>query len=158
MKGEAIRFLRSNTDTHTHYSTLHTFKEHLLLRNYPRDFVDRILDNITHDLREAYILSLTPSPSPSPTPLPNIPRLVTTYSPHYTSLVHLSKKHWSLVQNDPFLCALFPNPPQICYRRNPTLADSLVKASLPGSHCPPIGQVYIPHSHNQARLPHGAMH
>ena len=126
MKGEAIRFLRSNTDARTYYSTLHTFREHLLLRNYPRDFVDRILDSITHDLREAYIPSL--SPSPSHTPLPNIPRLVTTYSPHY--------KHWSLVQNDPSLSTLLPNPPQICYRRNPTLADSLVKSSLPGSHHP----------------------
>ena len=140
VKGEAIRFLRSNTDAHTYYSTLHKFREHLLLRNSP-DFVDRILDSITHDRREAYIPSLTPSPNPSPIPLPNIPRLVTTYSPHYTSLAHLLKNHWSRVQNNPSLSTPFPNPPQICYRKNPTLADSLVKASLPGSHRPPIGQV-----------------
>ena len=137
MKGEAIRFLRSNTDAHTYYSTLHTFREHLLLRNY---LVDRILDSITHDLREAYIPSLTPSPSPSPIPLPNIPRLVTTYSPHYTSLEHLLKKHWSLVQNDPSLYTLFPNPPQICYRKNPTLADSPGEGIPPWIPPPPIGQ------------------
>ena len=45
------------------------------------------------------------------------------------------------MQNDPSLSTLFPNPPQICYRKNPTLAGSLVKASLPGSLHPPIGQV-----------------
>ena len=91
VKGEAIRFLRSNTDAHTYYSTLHKFREHLLLRNYPRDFIDRLLDGITHDLRASYIPNLTPSPSPSPspTPSPTVPRLVTTYSPHYTSLIHL---------------------------------------------------------------------
>ena len=89
VKGEAIRFLRSNTDTHTYYSTLHIFREHLLLRNYPRVFRDRLLDGITHDLRASYIPNLTPSPSPSPspTPSPTVPRLVTTYSPHYTSLI-----------------------------------------------------------------------
>ena len=139
VKGEAIRFLRSNTDAHTYYSTLHKFREHLLLRNYPRDFVDKILINITHDLRASYIPSLTHTPSP--TPLPIVPRLVTTYSPHYTSLLTSLRKHWYLVQNDPLLSVLFPTPPQLCFRRNPTLADSLVKASLPGSHRPPQGQV-----------------
>ena len=51
VKGEAIRILRSNTYAHTYYSTLHKFREHLLLRNYHRDFVDKILINITHNLR-----------------------------------------------------------------------------------------------------------
>ena len=87
--------------------------------------------------------SYTPSltHTPSPTPLPIVPRLVTTYSPHYTSLLTSLRKHWYLVQNDPLLSALFPTPPQLCFRRNPTLADSLMKASLPGSHRPPQGQV-----------------
>ena len=146
VKGEAIRFLRSNTDAHTYYSTLHKFREHLFLKNYPMDFIDRNLAGITHDLRTSYIPSLPPSPSSSPSPCPpppNIPRLVTTYSPHYTSLLHLLKKRWSLVQNDPSLSTLFPTPPQLCYQRNPTLADSLVKATLPGSRRPPTGQVLI---------------
>ena len=73
VKGEAIRFLRSNTDAHTYYNTLRTFRNHLLNRKYPKDFVDRTLNNITHDLRASYIPSLTPSPSPSPSPLPTIP-------------------------------------------------------------------------------------
>ena len=34
VKGEAIRFVRSKTDAHTYYSTLHKFREHLLLRGY----------------------------------------------------------------------------------------------------------------------------
>ena len=53
VKGEAIRFLRSNTDAHTYYNTLHTFRNHLLNRKYPKDFVDRTLNNITHDLRHS---------------------------------------------------------------------------------------------------------
>ena len=143
VKGEAIRFLRSNTNAHTYYNTISTFRKHLLRRNYPRRFVDSILRNITYDLRASYIPSLNPSPSPSPSPNPasNIPRLITTYSPYYTSLSRLINKYWSPIHNDPTLSTLFPTPPQLCFRRNPTIADSLVKAALPGAPRPPTGQV-----------------
>ena len=63
VKGEAIRFLHSNTHAPTYHATLRKFRQHLLLRNYPRDFVDRILGRITYDLRASYIPSLSPSPS-----------------------------------------------------------------------------------------------
>ena len=68
VKGEAIRFLRSNTDLHTYNKTINKFREHLFFRNYPKNFVDRILANITHSLRVSYIPTLTPSLTPSPTP------------------------------------------------------------------------------------------
>ena len=64
VKGEAIRFLRFSTDAHTYYSTLHTFRDHLLHRNYPRDFIGRLVDGITHDLRVSCIPNLTPSSPP----------------------------------------------------------------------------------------------
>ena len=50
----------------TFTNTICIFKKHLLRRKYPKDFVNRILDEITHDLRPNYIPSLSPSPSPSP--------------------------------------------------------------------------------------------
>ena len=53
----------------------------------------------------------------------------------------LINRHWSPMHNDPTLSTLFPTPPQLCFRRNPTIADSLVKAALPGAPRPPIGQV-----------------
>ena len=89
VKGEVIRFLRSNTDAHTYYNTISTFRKHLLRRNYPRRFVDSILRNITYDLRASYIPNLSPSPSPAS----NIPRLIITYSPYYTSLSRLINIH-----------------------------------------------------------------
>ena len=167
VKGEAIRFLRSNTDAHTYYSTLHKFREHLFLRNYPMDFIDRNLAGITHDLRASYIPSLPPSPipipstSPSPCPTPpppppNIPRLVTTYSPHYTSLLHL-KKHWSLVQNDPSLSMhSLSNPSPALLPKEP------YSGGLPGEGISPwipsaTNRSGTPYSHNQARLTHDAL-
>ena len=137
VKGEAIRFLRSNTDAHTYYNT---FRKHLLRRNDPRRFFDSILRNITYDLRASYIpnLSPTPNPSPSPNPASNIPRHITTYSAYYTSL---SRLYWSPIHNEPPLSILFPTPPQLCFQRNAIIADSLVKAALPGAPRPPTGQV-----------------
>ena len=61
------------------------------------------------------------------------------YSPHYVHLNSLLTKHWNLISDDPFLSTLFPSPPQVCYRRNPTLSSTLVKAALPG-HPPPPGE------------------
>ena len=80
--------------------------------------------------------SLNPCPSLNPRPPP---RLITTYSPHYVHLNSLLTKHWHLISDDPFLSTLFPSPPQVCYRRNPTLSSTLVKAALPG-HPPPPGE------------------
>ena len=87
VKEEAIRFLRSNTNAPTFTNTICIFKKHLLHRKYPKDFIDRILNRITHDLRPNYIPTLNPSPNPSPSPSPRPPpRLITTYSPHYVHL------------------------------------------------------------------------
>ena len=42
------------------------------------------------------------------------------------------------MQNDPSLSTILP---QLSFQRNPTLADSLVRASVSGSRRPPTGQV-----------------
>ena len=84
IKGEAIRFLRSNTDAHTYNSTVRKLRKHLLLRGYPSDFIDRNLAGITHDRRASYLPNLTPSPSP-PTPL----TYYTKACNHILTLLHL---------------------------------------------------------------------
>ena len=126
MKGEAIRFLLSNTHAPTFTNTICTFKKHLL---HHEDFVDRILD------RPNYIPTLNPSPNSSPSPRPP-PHLVTTYFPHCAHLNSFLTKHWQLISEDPALSTLFPSPPKVCYWRNPTLSCSLVRAPLPGPSPP----------------------
>ena len=134
MKGEAIRFLCSNTHAPTFTNTICIFKKYLLHR---KDFIDRILNRLTHDLRPNYIPILNPSPNPSPSPSPRLPPcLITTYSPHYVHLNSLLTKHWQLISEDPTLSTLFPSPPQVCYRGNPTLSCSWVRAALPGPSPP----------------------
>ena len=82
---------------------------------------------------------------PGTSPLPMAGSSLTTaitlpnYPPHYVHLNSLLTKHWHLISDDPFLSTLFPSPPQVCYRRNPTISNTLVKAALPG-HPPPPGE------------------
>ena len=45
------------------------------------------------------------------------------------------------IHNDSTLSSLFPTPLQLCFRRNPTIADSLMKAALTGAPRLPTGQV-----------------
>ena len=49
-----------------HTNTICILKKHLLRSKYPKDFIDRILDRITHDLRLNYIPTLNPNPNLSP--------------------------------------------------------------------------------------------
>ena len=83
-------------------------------------------------------------PSPSLNPCPSLyprPPLASSPSiPHTISIsTHSSPNTGTLFSDDPFLSTLFPSPPQVCYRRNPTLSSTLVKAALPG-HPPPPGE------------------
>ena len=55
VKGEAIRFLRFNTHAPTFRRIKNKFRTHLILRGYPKKFVDPILKKITHNLRSNYL-------------------------------------------------------------------------------------------------------
>ena len=55
VKGEAIRFLRSNTHAPTFTDTKKSLRSHLLSRGYPKAFIHSILDSVTYALRHKYI-------------------------------------------------------------------------------------------------------
>ena len=158
VKGEAIRFLRSNTNAHTYYNTINTFRKHLLRRNYPRRFVDSILRNITYDLRASYIPNLNPSPSPNPAS--NIPRLITTYSPYYSSLSRLINKYCSPIHNDPIHKSnslhFISYPAPALFLEEPNHCRLLGESSTSRSSTS-LKRSGTPHTHTQARLTHGAM-
>ena len=154
IKGEAIRFLRSNSDPENFKETISNFRKHLLRRKYPGRFVDKALSTITFSDRNKYIPSNPPMCSPNtphssnptstttPTTLPttrplhnttnnirtHTARLITTYSPYYKSLYTLLTHAWHHIQKDPTLSLLFPSTPQICYKKNPSHSNQLVRA------------------------------
>lgn len=40
-------------------------------------------------------------------------------------------KNWDILLSNAFLCYVFSKPPRFCFRRAPTLKDSLVRSHLP---------------------------
>ena len=69
-------------------------------------------------------------------PHPPPPRLITTYSPHYASLRTHITQHWHIIQQDPILSTIFPSTPQVCYKKNPSLANKLIRASISSTTLP----------------------
>ena len=118
VKGEAIRFLRSNSSQENFERTISTFRHHLLCRGYPKVFVDPLLSTVPYSLRNTY---LQPPPSPNPYPnlnpnlnsnlnpnlTPTTPRLITPYSPSLTYLYKTLTLYWDLIETDSAAQGLF---------------------------------------------------
>ena len=132
VKGEAIRFLRSNSSQDNYERTISTFRHHLLCRRYPKSFVDPLLSTVPYSLRNNYI---QPLPTPnlnlssilSTTPNPITPRFITPYSPSLTHLYQTLTHHWDLISKDRNLTQLFSTP-QLCFRREKAVSNHLVSA------------------------------
>ena len=62
VRGEANRFLRSNSSQETYERTLSTFRHHLLCRGYPKGFVDLFLSTIPYSQRNLYLQPPNPNP------------------------------------------------------------------------------------------------
>ena len=58
VRGEANRFLRSNSSQETYERTLSTLRHHLLCRGYPKGFVDLFLSTVPYSQRN--LLPTTP--------------------------------------------------------------------------------------------------
>lgn len=56
------------------------------------------------------------------------------YSTMCNEIRNIIKKNWDIIQSDPQLRTVIPDPPVFCFRRAPTLKDQLVGSYLPPSH------------------------
>ena len=56
--------------------------------------------------------------------------LVVTYHPDLKHLSSVIRKHWHLIEQDPTLKKLLPEPPVMAYRRPKSLRDILVRATI----------------------------
>ena len=55
---------------------------------------------------------------------------VTQFCDDANRLKQIIKKHWKLIKNNKTLRSIFPEPPVIAYRNNPSLKQKLVRAKL----------------------------
>ena len=137
VKGECIRFLRSTSDPSI-FRDLTKLSQRLRLRKYPTNFTDPIIKSVPFSLRTKYV-----TPPNTPTTRKG-PIFVTTYSPCISShsIMQALTQSWDLLDED-----TFPEPPMVAYRRNRSIAGSLVRARLPGDA--PPSSTRVPH-----KLPH----
>ena len=56
--------------------------------------------------------------------------LVVTYHPDLKHLSSVIREHWHLIEQDPTLKKLLPEPPVMAYRRPKSLRDILVRATI----------------------------
>lgn len=124
IKGEAIRFIRTNTSETVYNSILCKVISHFRHRGYPLHFIENSLKDIKYSNRASY---LTPSKKNLST---NTPRFFIQYSPHYSSISICLSQHWDIITKNKQLTKLFTSKPQVCYRKNPSIANQIVRASI----------------------------
>ena len=56
---------------------------------------------------------------------------VLTYHPALPSLTKILAKHWRSMTRDPYLKKIFPKPPMVAYKRQPSIKDKLIQAKVP---------------------------
>ena len=49
-------------------------------------------------------------------------------------IAHILRKHWTIIENEPTLRILWPEPPMVAYQRDKNLRDKLVSAKLTNTH------------------------
>ena len=120
-KGEALRFLRTNSSQFTFAENMSNFKTRLQNRDYPARIVEKHLSEIKFSDRE---MSLAQKNKTAPE---KILPFVTQCLPNLKETL-MGKSH--LIENQPQMREIFKEPPIISYRKGKSLNDILVKAKL----------------------------
>ena len=124
VKGEAIRFLRANTEEKNFTIHIKDLKRHLSYRGYPNTFTNDCLKDITYNKRPQYLIAPTIAKVVSITKSNNIPRFIITYSPYLNTLRKCLLQFW------PPSVSSFMERPQISYKKNKSISNYLVRAQL----------------------------
>ena len=60
----------------------------------------------------------------------NSPIFSIPYNNNTKYIAQILRKHWNIIENDPTLRILWPEPPIVAYQRNKNLEDNLVQTKL----------------------------
>ena len=135
--GEAIRYLRTNSDPNNFSSMLMQHKRNLIKRGYSGGEINRHLRNIKFSMRASKALKSKHETDDTDTRKKNThttttkvgrPTFVTRFCPNAFRIVH---KHWSTVDTDiPVLKRFLKTTPRMAYKSNKSLTKRLVRAKL----------------------------
>ena len=110
IKGEASRFLRTNSSKATFKENITQFKRRLRDRCYPDNLVDKTLSKVKFSERMS---ALQNKQKAGKRVLP----FVTEYRPSVPYLKNILMSKWHLIENQPLLRNIFKDPPLLSYRK-----------------------------------------
>ena len=127
IKGELLRYLRTNSNEATFQTHREKHVENMKKRGYRQETIDESIRGIKFPDR---LKTLASKPHGDE-------RLTftTTYSPHLPThrLRRLLVKHWHLIEKSPLLSRLFPNRPTVAFRTHKSIRKQLTRARLEDS-------------------------
>ena len=131
--GEAIRYLRTNSDKRQFYKMLFLHKRNLLRRGYPRSLINKTM-KVKFSMREE---SLKPKikkdygTAGDDKKTGDKPVFVTRYCCRARKVFRIVEKYWCRLRSDHAgISRYITNKPTLAYRSNQNLARKLVRARL----------------------------
>ena len=123
-KGEALRFLRTNSSQFAFERNIRNFHNCLLERGYPAAILRKYLSEVKFADRKTALQQRNKSARKKLLPF------VTQYHLALPSLKRILMGKWHLIQNQQRLREIFKEPPFISYHKGKSLKDLLVGAKL----------------------------
>ena len=122
---QALRYRRIITDNNRFHERLNHLLVALIHRGYKYDTIMTAFNKALKYNTQDELLSIQTTHKTN-----NRPIFPITYNNNTKYIAHILRKHWSLIENDPKLHILWPEPPVVAYKKNKTLKDSLVSTKL----------------------------
>ena len=134
---QALRIKRICSTENKLNHRLGELRKHLLDRGYKKEHISTAFEKAENVDRDSLLVYKDKQTNNSRVPM------VMTYHPDLKQLSSAIRKHWDLIENDPSLKNIFPQPPIMAYRRPRSLRDILVSStvtkrspSTPGGYTP----------------------
>ena len=120
IKGELLRYLRTNSNEATFQMYKEKQVENMKKRGYRQETIDRSIRGIKFPDRQKTLTNKTHDAGERLT-------FTTTYSPQLPTyrLRRLLTKHWHLIEKSPLLSRLFPNRPTVAFRTHKSIRKQL---------------------------------
>ena len=123
-KGETKRYLRTSSNEMNFKSMALKLIHKLKQRGYKHNQITSHIKDIPFSDRKVALRRKVKTKQPD--------KLVfaTQYSDDINRIKRIFRKHWTLIENNSLLNQIFPSPPVIAYKANPSLKKKLVRAKL----------------------------
>ena len=124
--GEAIRYLRTNSEPDNYQRMLLLHKRNLAKRGYPKTKTNKLLRNIKFQDRKRKALTNKTNKSTI-----QRPTFTTRYCQSAKTAFRIVHRHWTSISTEvPRLRKFLNNKPTLAYKANPSLSRKLVRARV----------------------------